>query len=62
MVEQTFYLAHRTELKVHSNAPFRYYHRFMSGGTSGRWIAIDVDIQNKMWRTQCINGSDASIT
>lgn len=57
----TFYMFSRTKLKVQSEEPWQYYHRFTGGGDDGGWIAIDIDTLNNLWRTHYTSGPDESL-
>lgn len=55
---QTFYLAPVLAPKFGSKEPYQYFHRFSGSTTNTANFAIDVDIDNRVWRELHFNGTD----
>ncbi|TGO12501.1 hypothetical protein BTUL_0087g00140 [Botrytis tulipae] len=55
---QTFYLAPVLAPKFGSKEPYQYFHRFSGSTTNTANFAIDVDIDNGVWRELHFNGTD----
>ncbi|KAF7944416.1 hypothetical protein EAE96_010812 [Botrytis aclada] len=55
---QTFYLATVLAPKFGSKEPYQYFHRFSGNTTNTANFAIDVDIDNGVWRELHFNGTD----
>jgi hypothetical protein len=48
--DQRFYLGNHLKPVYNSNQTFQYYHRFTGNMNGNRHLAVDVDIQNRVWR------------
>ncbi|KAF7926326.1 uncharacterized protein EAE98_006621 [Botrytis deweyae] len=55
---QTFYLAPVLAPKFGSKEPYQYFHRFSGSTANTANYAIDVDIDNGVWRELHFNGTD----
>ncbi|KAF7897952.1 uncharacterized protein EAF01_008918 [Botrytis porri] len=55
---QTFYLAPVLAPKFGSKEPYQYFHRFSGNTTNTANFAIDVDVDNGVWREVHFDGTD----
>ncbi|KAI9641549.1 hypothetical protein NHQ30_010361 [Ciborinia camelliae] len=58
VADQSFYLAPIFEPQVDSNQTYQYYHRFSGDSANSANIAIDVDVDNGVWRAMQLSEPD----
>jgi hypothetical protein len=56
--DQRFYLGSHLKPVYNSNETFQYYHRFTGNTNGNRHLAVDVDIQNRVWRVLSLSAPD----
>ena len=55
---RSFYLAPHLQPAYHSDAPFQHYYRLSGSAYSTPHMAIDVDLENRLWRAFHLNNVD----
>ncbi|KAF4624813.1 hypothetical protein G7Y89_g13360 [Cudoniella acicularis] len=56
--DSNFFLASHLEPVPDSNQPFQYYQRLSGGTPNTPNVAVDIDMQNNLWRIMSLNDTD----